>query len=243
MAKIGVLLIAVAPPTAAQGATRIFAKLDNREVFMRTIELYASREVAQQILCVGVDDLQTVQAKYAAHLGFQGVGVAAGGPDWFGVVARGLEKLKPEIDTVIVHDACRPAVPYTLLDALEAAVGKTGAAAPVVALGAHVARTAEHALEASVEAENLYEVQSPQIFTRQALTEAYGKRAGLASQKPADDAALVRLAGGAVTTVAGSAYNVRIGSDELVRIGGDYLKHLPKPRKSGPISPFDEAQW
>jgi len=242
----------VAPPAAGKGApARVFAKVDNREIFMRAIELYATREqVVQRVFCVGIDDMDTVREKYSAHLAFQGVQVTAGGPDWFGVVARGLEKLKPEIDTVIVHDAARPAVPYLVLDALEETYAKhapAGAAgvAPVLMLGEHVARVEGPggALGASADIGGYVEVQSPQIFGRQALTDALAKRAGLASQNPQDDAALVRLCGGKVLTVPGSAFNVRVASDDVLKLAADYLKHMPKPRKTGPITPFDEAQW
>src|SRR5262249_35736002 len=135
--KIAVLFIAVSPPTAPKQGMRPFAKVENREVFMRAIEIYTPRDqVVQRVLCVGIDDLQLVQEKYAAHLGFQGVNVTAGGPDWFGVVARGLEKLTDEADTVIIHDASCPAVPYTLLDAMEAQLEKPGVAGVIPVLPA-----------------------------------------------------------------------------------------------------------
>jgi 2-C-methyl-D-erythritol 4-phosphate cytidylyltransferase len=108
---------------------------------------------------------------------------------------------------------------------------------------AHIAKFSGNILDISVDSAALSEIQSPQIFSRELLTDAYAKRANLAGQKPVDDAALVRLAGGKVTTIPGSPFNVRLATDEWVRIGGDYLKHLPKPRKSSPMSPFDEAQW
>src|SRR5437879_4365995 len=135
MANVAVIFVAVPPMGVAKSAQRPYAKVDNREVFMRTIELYTNRDqVTQRILCVSPDDMSLMQQKYSAHLGFQGVSVTAGGPDWFGAVGRGIEKLKPEIELVIVHDACRPAVPYPVLDALEAAAAKTGAAVPVLPL-------------------------------------------------------------------------------------------------------------
>lgn len=248
MPKLAVLFVAVPPPGAA-GSSRVFTKIDGREMFMRTIEIYTPRDqVAQRLLCVGIDDLPTIQTKYSAHLGFQGVSVAAGGPDWFGVVARGLEKLKPEIDTVLIHDASCPAVPFPIIDALEAAAAKMAeanpglaAVVPVLPIGGHYAKISGGTLGPSADSASLHEIQSPQIFSRQLLVDAYAKRASIPN--PADDAALVRLCGGKISTVPGSAYNIRIDSEELSRLAGDYLKHVPKPRKTGPITPFDEAQW
>ena len=248
MAKIAAIFVAVAPVTAG-GRGKPFAKVEGREVFMRTIELYTHRDhVGQKVMVVGVDDLETMQQRYGAHLGFQGVSVTAGGPDWFGAVGRALEKLKPEYDTVIVHDVCRPAVPYTLLDALDEAAEKVAAVAPVVAIGGSLARVSGGAngggiggaLDAVVDSVGLFEVQSPQVFRRSVLEEAYAKRAGI---KAVDDADLVRQCGVKVLAIAGSTYNVRVDSDEMVKLAGDYLGHMPKPRPKGPITPFDEAQW
>jgi 2-C-methyl-D-erythritol 4-phosphate cytidylyltransferase len=244
MAVLAVIFVAVVPPGAPKGALRPFSKVDNREVFMRTIELYTNRDAVQQrVLVVGPDDLATMQAKYSAHLGFQGVSVTVGGSDWFSAVARGLEKLKPEIDTVIVHDACRPAVPYTLLDALDNAVGKTGAAAPVLAISGSFARlNGDRTLDAAVDLGGLHEVQTPQIFGRKVLGSAYANRGSFKGHL-ADDAALVRSNGGVVATVPGSRYNVRIDSEDAVKLAGDFLKHLPRPKSKTPLTPFDEAQW
>jgi 2-C-methyl-D-erythritol 4-phosphate cytidylyltransferase len=241
--NIGVLFVMTAPAWAAKGSGKPFSKIDGREIFMRSIELYATRELVQQrIVCILPDDLSRIQEKYGAHLAFQGVGAAAGGPDWFGAVQRGLEKLKATIDTVIVHDACCPAVPYTVFDALEEAVGKTGAAAPVVPAGGATVRIHEGKLEQWVSDPRLQLIQSPQIFSRNVLEAAYAQRATL-GKDIADDAALVKRAGTDVNTVPGWRLNLRIDHDDLIKLGSDAIKHLPRVRSTAPVSPFDEAQW
>ncbi|MGC8624007.1 MAG: IspD/TarI family cytidylyltransferase [Phycisphaerae bacterium] len=241
--RIGVLFVLAAPAWAAKDSGQPFSKIDGREIFMRTIELYANRDQAQQrILCVLPDDLERVQQKYGAHLAFQGVGVAVGGPDWFGATQRGCEKLKPEIDTIIVHDACCPAVPYTVLDALEEAVGKTGAAVPVVPVGGALVRTKNDTLESWISNSGMQLIQSPQIFSRSVLAQAYGRRTDL-GVKYSDDAGLVKLTGTDVLTVPGWRLNIRIDHEELIKLGSDAIKHLPRARINTPVSPFDEAQW
>lgn len=240
---IGVLFVMATPVWAAKDSGKPFSKIDSREIFMRSIELYANRDqVQQRILCLLPDDLSRIQQKYGAHLAFQGVGTAAGGPDWFGAVQRGLEKLKPEIDTVIVHDACCPAVPYTVLDALEDALGKTGAAAAVVPLGGLAVRVQDGKLGQLVADKRLEILQSPQIFRRTILEAAYARRGSLGKDY-VDDATLVKLCGTDVTSVSGWRLNIRIDHDELIKLGSDAIKHLPRPRSNAPVSPFDEAQW
>ena len=244
MAQTAVLIVLVNPPWDQNRSGKPMVKIDNREVFMRSVELYANRDsVQQRILCVLPDNLANIQQKYGAHLGFQGVSAAAGGPDWFGAVARGLEKLKPEIQTVFIHDACCPAVPYTVLDALEQAAEKSEAVVPIVNTSGSLGRLSDaQQIGEWIGTTRMVEIQSPQIFSRKLLQEAYEKRSEIKGPL-ADDAALVKAAGGKITTAPGWRLWLRIDSDEAVRLAGDVLKHMPKPRSKAPISPFDEAQW
>src|SRR5271155_1574233 len=181
--SLAVIFPVVVPPYVAKSAARPFSKIDSREVFLRTVELYTPRDqVTQRIVVVTPDDLQAMQERYSAHLGFQGVTVAAGGADWFSCVGRGLEKLDDKIETVIVHDACCPAVPFTLLDVLEESLGKMKEAAGVVPVlptrNAFADLNADRTVSEYVDMAKVSEVQSPQIYRRQPLVDAYAKRAG-----------------------------------------------------------------
>jgi 2-C-methyl-D-erythritol 4-phosphate cytidylyltransferase len=249
--KVAVILPLVAPPFLARsqgaGGSKAFAKIESREVFLRTVELYARRDqVVQRIVVVVPDDLQVIQERYASHLAFQGVQVTTGTSEWFGCVARGVEKLDPAADTVIVHDSCCPAVPFPLSDALEEALEKNKGAAGVVPVVpsrsgfADLEGSVGGAINEYVEMAGVFEVQSPQVFRRKALEDAYAKRAGKVF---VDDAELVMAAGGRIVTVAGSRLNQRIDSDELVRLGKDLIDHLPKPKMKTPLNPFGEAEW
>ena len=249
---VAVIFPVVAPPYLARsvvGVSRAFAKVENREVFLRTIELYAKRDqVAQRLVVVIPDDLQTVHEKYANQLAFQGVSVTAGTSEWFGCIARALEKLEASVDTVIVHDPCCPAVPFPLSDALEEALTKNASIAgvvPVLPTGSafadvQISGGGGGIINEYVEMSQVFQVQSPQIFRRQPLVDAYAKRAG---KTFVDDAELLLTVGHKIATIPGSRLNQRIDSDEMVRLGKDLIDHLPKPKPKTPLNPFDEAQW
>ena len=243
--SIAVIFPVVTPGFAGKGAARPFSKIDGREVFLRCVELYTSRDqVTQRIIVVTPDDLLTMQERYSAHLGFQGVTVTAGGSDWFSCVARGLEKLDENIETVILHDPCCPAAAYTLLDALEEALGKAKNAAGVVPIvptrNAFADLNADRTLSEYVDMSKTSEVQSPQIYRRQPLVDAYAKRG---ANIFVDDAELVMNAGHKMATIAGSRFNMRIDNDEMVRLGKDLINHMPKPKSKTPLTPFGEAEW
>ncbi len=245
MANIAVIIVAAHSPVQAKGTGKYFAKVENREVFMRAIEIYAARdEVTQRILAILPDDLATVQNRYAAHLGFQGVELATGGPDWFGAVSRALEKLKPEIDTVMIHDAACPMVSFHLLESLFEAAAKTGAAVPVVTAHPNVVLlTPDRMIDSQVDGANVYEVQTPQIFSKDLLLRAYAGR-NESHANCADEAELVQnVLGTKVATVIGERFNMRVDSETMLKMAGDVLEKMPRPRKAGPASPFEEAQW
>lgn len=239
------------PAFVARGTGRLFAKVESREVFLRSVEVYAPRnQVVQRIVVVPPDDLQTVQERYAAHLGFQGVTVAGGTSDWFGSVARGLARMEeaekggaPIADLVMVHDPCCPAVPFTLLDAMEEGLAKEkgwGGAVMVLPARTGFADVEGRTINEYVDMAKVVEVQSPQLFRRKALVEAYGRREG---KTFVDDAELVISAGSRVGTIAGSRLNQRIDSDEMARLAKDLIEHLPKPKPKTPLNPFGEAEW
>jgi 2-C-methyl-D-erythritol 4-phosphate cytidylyltransferase len=242
---LAVIFPVVGPGFAGKGAARPFSKIDGREVFLRTVELYTSRDrVQQRIVVVTPDDLQEMQERFSSHLGFQGVTVTAGGSDWFSCVGRALEKLDEKMETVIVHDACCPAVPYTLLDALEETLGRlktVGGIVPVLPTrNAFADLEGDRTVAEYVDMAKVSEVQSPQIYRRKALVEAYAKRG---EGVFVDDGELVRNAGYTVGTIAGSRFNMRMDSDDMVRLGKDLISHLPRAKGRTPLMPFGEAEW
>ena len=233
----------------SKGGGRSYAKIDGREVFLRCVELYATRDqVSQRIVVVPPADLEEVHDRYSAHLGFQGVTVIGGGTDWFGCVAAAVATLEGGVDQVMIHDGACPAVPYTLLDALEEGLGKNKNAAGIVPVlptrsaFADVGQTATGTglVSEYVDMTKTYEVQSPQLFRKSPLVAAYGQRG---SGTFMDDAELVQQAGGKIATVMGSKFNMRIDSDEMVRLGKDLLEHMPKAKAKTPLTPFGEAEW
>ncbi len=254
---IAVIFPLVDPPfSRREGSSgKPFAKVENREVFLRTVEVYTPRnQVAQRIVVTSPDDLGEMQERYSAHLGFQGVAVAGGTSEWFGCVERGLAKLlelektgSPICDTLIIHDPCCPAASFMLLDALEDALARNNSAAGVVpVLPARTAFADLHGepgagtLSEYVDMAKVFEVQSPQIFRRAEFAAAYAARG---NNLFVDDAELLLSAGHKIAAIPGSRFNQRIDSDEMIRLAKNLLDHLPKPKLKTPLNPFGEAEW
>ena len=89
--------------------------------------------------------------------------------------------------------------------------------------------------------ENLWEAQTPQVFRRQLLIDAYARRG---SDRATDDAQLVERLGQKVTIVPGSPMNIKITTKEDLRIASALMKVLPRPKLAGPAHPFaDDDLW
>jgi 2-C-methyl-D-erythritol 4-phosphate cytidylyltransferase len=93
----------------------------------------------------------------------------------------------------------------------------------------------------TISRENLWEAQTPQVFRRQLLVDAYARR----GKEPAtDDAQLVERLGQKVTVVPGSPMNLKITTKDDLRLAGAFLKALPRPKLGGQGNPFaDDALW
>src|SRR5437660_12543498 len=106
-----------------------FATLDGRAVWLRSAELFVTRQdVAQCIIVVAKPDQEMFRRRYGANLAFMNVQIADGGAERFESVANALALLKPEADFVAIHDAVRPCVTEAQIDAVFAQAAKTGAA-------------------------------------------------------------------------------------------------------------------
>jgi 2-C-methyl-D-erythritol 4-phosphate cytidylyltransferase len=100
---------------------------------------------------------------------------------------------------------------------------------------------AQHRVVETVSRQDLWEAQTPQVFRRELLLQAYAQRQGLAAT---DDAQLVERLGHPVMVVEGSPLNIKITTQEDLRLAEQALKALPRPRLDRPAHPFaDEDLW
>jgi 2-C-methyl-D-erythritol 4-phosphate cytidylyltransferase len=128
------------------------------------------------------------------------------------------------------------------IDAVFAAAVKTGAAILATPISGTIKRVGnDQAIAETVPREGLWEAQTPQVFRRQLLVDAYARRG---SAPVTDDAQLVERLGQRVAVVAGSAMNLKITTKEDLRLASALLKSLPRPRLAGPAHPFgDDNLW
>jgi 2-C-methyl-D-erythritol 4-phosphate cytidylyltransferase len=220
-----------------------FALLDGRPVWMHAADRFANRkDVAQSLLVIAPEDREHFVEKFGGNAALLGIQIVDGGAERYESVAKALEQTSADIDFVAVHDAARPCIVPEWIDAVFAAAVKTGAAILATPIAGTIKRAnADSTIAETIARENLWEAQTPQVFRRQLLIDAYARR----GQTPAtDDAQLVERLGHKVTIVPSSPMNLKITTKEDLRIATALLKALPRPKLSGPGHPFaDDDMW
>src|SRR5205085_2800719 len=222
-----------------------FATLDGRAVWLRSAELFVARsDVCQCLIVVSKNDQDLFRRRYGANLAFMNVQIVDGGAERFESVANALAAVKAEADFVAIHDAVRPCLTEALVNAVFTKAQQTGAALLAVPVTDTVKQVnAQHQVQATQPRQGLWLAQTPQVFRRDWLAEAYAKR-GQLGKDVTDDAQLVEAAGHPVHVVEGSASNLKITSKADLTLAEAILKSQPKPKPSGPIHPFaEEEMW
>ena len=228
-----------------------FAPLGGRAVWLHSAERFMNRpDVKQVIVVVAAEDRELFDLKFGANIAILGVQVVEGGEHRPDSVQRALERVKEGIEFVAVHDAARPCLADPWIDAVFSAAARDGAAilaAPVQATLKRVERGAgskeqgAKRIAETVDREGLWEAQTPQVFRRELLIEAYAKRG---REPVTDDAQLVERLGRPVTIVPCSPLNLKITTRDDLKLAEQVLKVLPKPKLAGFQHPFaDDNLW
>jgi len=238
-----------------------FAPLGGRAVWLHSAERFMNRaDVKQVIVAISAEDRELFDLKFGANIAILGVQVIEGGEHRTDTVQRALEKVKNEIDFVAVHDAARPCIADPWIDAVFSAAERDGAAILAAPVNATLKRTAKQGagskeqggkpnlapgsplpaprslhIAETVNRDDLWEAQTPQVFRRQLLIEAYAKRG---REPVTDDAQLVERLGRAVTIVPCSQLNIKITTRDDLKLAEQVLKVLPKPKLDAFQNPF-----
>ena len=142
--------------------------------------------------------------------------VVAGGATRQESVWLALQAAPAAAAVLLVHDAVRPFLTRPLIDALIAAAALDGAAVCALPIAETVKRVRDGRVEATLDREGLWSVQTPQAFRADVLREAHDKarRDGFVGT---DEAMLVERLGHPVRIVPGLVENVKITTADDLR--------------------------
>jgi len=144
-------------------------------------------------------------------------------------VREGLKELDRRTDLVLIHDSVRPLINGRIVSSVIRQAQKSGAAILGVPVKATIKQVTGHrpqatgkiVVEKTLNRENLREIQTPQVFNKDLIIEAYNK---YGRNKVTDDASLVEKLGKKVNIVAGSYKNIKITTPEDLVVAEAILK-------------------
>ena len=239
MAKFSVILPAAGKSSRFRDEhyKKPFANLSGRAVWLHSAERFINRDdCVQVILVISSEDREHFDMKFSANAVILGIDVVEGGQERADSIQNALARVQADVDYVAVHDAARPCIADEWIDRVFAEAEKTGAAMLALPVTATLKRvTEDRVIDETVSRENLWEAQTPQVFRRDLLMQAYAQRG---DTSVTDDAQLLEQIGQAVSVVTGSPLNMKITTKQDLRLAELAVKILPKPKLEGFGNPF-----
>jgi 2-C-methyl-D-erythritol 4-phosphate cytidylyltransferase len=194
-------------------ASKTYLPIAGRALVLRTLDqFFASQSVDKVVLVVAENDVRRCQALLEADSGLGGRPciLQAGGVSRQESVYRGLQKLDPDCEIVLIHDGARPFVSPALIDRCVA----TARTRQAVVVGVPVRETIKTVSEnrqiiSTPPRDSLWEIQTPQVFQRRLIVEAH-EWAARRGVQGTDDSTLVEEMGKPVFVLDGERANIKI---------------------------------
>jgi 2-C-methyl-D-erythritol 4-phosphate cytidylyltransferase len=204
-------IIVAAGSSQRMGFDKLLALLGERPVLAHTLDAFEQSSCVDEIILVARAERVTEFEALVQESAFKKVrDVVAGGEQRQESVRAGLERLSSKASYVAVHDAARPLVRPEQIERVFALAQEHGAAALAEPITNTVKRADENRfVTGSVSREGLYAMQTPQIFSRKLLVDAY---AALTAKNLSitDEVSAVEYFGGKVLLVPNEEFNVKI---------------------------------
>jgi len=217
-----------------------FARLRGRTVWEHSVVRFAAdRRVDQIIFVVSPEDRVAFKSKFAAEIAEFRLDLIVGGEKRFESVENALKIISPDIDFVAIHDAARPCVTRQQINDVFKTAEEFGAAilaSPIVGTvkrsipsGSKSKKNKNYQhqvivrdIAETVARDHLWEAQTPQVFSRALIMEAYANRNNVSNIT--DDAQLVEKLGHTVKIVASDRSNIKITTSTDILIAEQFLR-------------------
>ena len=212
-------IIVAAGSSERMGFDKLFALVSGKPIIAHTIAAFERTSCVEEIILVGrADGLGELRKIIGQPTKVKQI--VAGGAERSDSVRAGLDQLNPKCDFVAVHDAARPLVtPEKITRVFEVCRTSGGAAALAEPINDTLKRADVDpfdsgsgqvlAVRESVDRSGIYAMQTPQVFARKLLEEAY-QAVARKNVSVTDEVSAVELLGRKVMLVANHDFNFKI---------------------------------
>lgn len=213
------------------GACKLLAKINSKPLISYCLKtLNNCPSIKDIVLVVSARNQRQITSAVKKYRINKLSSIVRGGKRRQDSVSCGLKAIRQDADLVLIHDAARPFVDKKIISSVISEAGKSGAAIVGVPVKDTIktvklsnCQTDKYKLVAkrTINRDNLWEAQTPQVFRRDLILRAYRKFGHI---DVTDDAALVEKLGAKVIMVMGSDHNIKITTSEDLAIAEAILK-------------------
>ena len=221
-------IIVAAGSSQRMGFDKLFAVLGGKTVIAHTLDAFERAECVQEIILVGREDRLTELQEIVRGAELRKVRhVIAGGVQRQDSVRAGLNMLAPEASYVAVHDAARPLITQDQIERLLADCRVHGAAALAEPITDTLKRGDQDSFVCGgVDRAGLYAMQTPQIFSRDLLVDAY-EAVAVKRLSITDEVSAVEHLGARVLLVPNEEFNIKITYPRDLLLAQSFLDRRP----------------
>jgi 2-C-methyl-D-erythritol 4-phosphate cytidylyltransferase len=218
-------IIVAAGSSRRIGMDKMFAEIDGKPVIAWAIDTcQSSPEISDIVLVFNSDNIESGRKLCAQKNWTKVHNICAGGKRRQDSVQNGLERIS-SCDMVLIQDGARPYITADIIKRGINAAVETGAAIAAVPVKDTIKQSdANMIVTKTLQRSLLWEVQTPQIYRFDIISEAYKN----IEDDFTDDAAIVEKLGYKVKIFMGSYNNIKITTQEdlimaeIIARGGNY---------------------
>jgi 2-C-methyl-D-erythritol 4-phosphate cytidylyltransferase len=202
-------IIVAAGSSKRAGFDKLLAKIAGRSVIQHTLAAFEKAPCVNEVLVVSRETV--AMRHFIVRRNFRKVRrVVRGGARRQDSVRAGLDALEKEVEFVAIHDAARPLITSREIERVFAAARKHGAAALATPITDTLkVADANHVVSGSIDRQNVFAMQTPQIFRREVLSQAY-EQVKKDSFTVTDEVSAIEHAGGKIVIVPAEDHNLKI---------------------------------
>jgi 2-C-methyl-D-erythritol 4-phosphate cytidylyltransferase len=216
---------------AAAGASRridagdkMFLQIQGAPVLAHTLSAFENCSCISEIIVVAREGMFELVSEICLQHGISKVTkIMFGGKTRLESVSNGVYAVSKKAKLVAVHDGARPCVDGAIIDRTVAAAAKYHAAAAGIPASSTYKRVKGGVITETVDREDLFEIQTPQVFTadliKAALTNAIDK-----SLNVTDDCMAAEIIGVPIHITEGSRNNIKLTTNEDIILAEAILR-------------------
>jgi len=224
-------IIVAAGSSKRAGFDKLVAKIAGRPVIQHTLAAFEKTICVNDVLVVSSETV--AMRHFIVRTTLRKVRkVVRGGTRRQDSVQAGLNALNDEVEFVAVHDAARPLITPREIERVFAAARKHGAAALATPITDTLKLAdANHVVTGSIDRQNVFAMQTPQVFRRDLLSQAY-EQVKRDSVTVTDEVSAIEHAGGKVVIVPTEDHNFKITYASDLQLAEAILKQRAAAARS-----------